>query len=43
MNIFAVDPMAKVTKGVPESRNITPLKDVTAQVFIWQAEKILIC
>jgi dipeptidyl aminopeptidase/acylaminoacyl peptidase len=34
MNIFAVDPMAKVTSGVPESRNITPLKDVTAQIYM---------
>ncbi|WPO93122.1 S9 family peptidase [Chryseobacterium sp. HR92] len=34
MNIFAVDPMAKVTTGVPESRNITPLKDVTAQIYM---------
>ncbi|MDR6370203.1 dipeptidyl aminopeptidase/acylaminoacyl peptidase [Chryseobacterium bernardetii] len=34
MNIFAVDPMAKVAKGVPESRNITPLKDVTAQIYM---------
>ncbi|MDR4950659.1 alpha/beta fold hydrolase [Chryseobacterium sp. ES2] len=34
MNIFAVDPMAKVTKGVPESRNITPLKDVTASIYL---------
>ncbi|MBL1220949.1 alpha/beta fold hydrolase [Chryseobacterium sp. L7] len=32
MNIFAVDPMAKADKGVPESRNLTPLKDVTAQI-----------
>ncbi|WP_426482697.1 S9 family peptidase [Chryseobacterium sp. R2ACT005] len=34
MNIFAVDPMAKITTGVPESRNITPLKDVTAQIYM---------
>lgn len=34
MNIFAVDPMAKVTTGVPESRNITPLKEVTAQIYM---------
>ncbi|KPE50842.1 alpha/beta hydrolase family protein [Chryseobacterium indologenes] len=34
MNIFAVDPMAKVTSGVPEARNITPLKDITAQIYM---------
>ncbi|MBB6330366.1 dipeptidyl aminopeptidase/acylaminoacyl peptidase [Chryseobacterium sediminis] len=34
MNIFAVDPMAKVTSGVPESRNLTPLKEVTAQIYM---------
>ncbi|TZF98709.1 S9 family peptidase (plasmid) [Chryseobacterium panacisoli] len=34
MNIFAVDPMAKVTTGVPESRNLTPLKEVTAQIYM---------
>ncbi|MFS4428029.1 S9 family peptidase [Chryseobacterium sp. S90] len=34
MNIFAVDPMAKVTTGIPESRNITPLKEVTAQIYM---------
>lgn len=34
MNIFAVDPMAKVTTGVPESRNITPLKEITAQIYM---------
>ncbi len=34
MNIFAVDPMAKATNGVPASRNITPLKDVTAQIYM---------
>ncbi len=34
MNIFAVDPMAKVTGGVPEARNITPLKDITAQIYM---------
>lgn len=32
MNIFAVDPMAKADKGVPESRNLTPLNEVTAQI-----------
>lgn len=32
MNIFAVDPTANVAKGVPESRNLTPLKEVTAQI-----------
>ena len=34
MNIFAVDPMAKATKGVPESRNITPLQEVAAQIYM---------
>jgi len=34
MNIFAVDPMAKVTTGAPESRNLTPLKEVTAQIYM---------
>lgn len=34
MNIFAVDPMAKVATGVPESRNLTPLKEVTAQIYM---------
>lgn len=33
INIFAVDPKAAPTAdGVPESRNLTPLKDVTAQI-----------
>ncbi|MEE6128406.1 S9 family peptidase [Chryseobacterium arthrosphaerae] len=34
MNIFAVDPMAKATSGVPASRNITPLKEVAAQIYM---------
>ncbi len=42
MNIFAVDPMAKATKGVPESRNITPLQEVAAQIYM-VSKKILIC
>lgn len=33
-NVFAVDPNAKVSNGVPESRNLTPLKDVAAQIFM---------
>ena len=34
MNLFAVDPNAKIEAGkeTPESRNLTPLKDVTAQM-----------
>lgn len=34
MNLFAVDPNAAVASGqeVPESRNLTPMKDVTAQM-----------
>ncbi len=33
INVFAVDPLAKVTAGtIPESRNLTPLKEVTAQI-----------
>jgi dipeptidyl aminopeptidase/acylaminoacyl peptidase len=35
MNLFAVDPTAAAADGteVPESRNLTPLDDVTAQIF----------
>ncbi|MBK6364830.1 MAG: prolyl oligopeptidase family serine peptidase [Saprospiraceae bacterium] len=35
INIFAVDPMASANAetGVPESRNLTPLKEVTAQIY----------
>lgn len=33
-NVFAVDPKAKASNGVPESRNLTPLKDVAAQIFM---------
>lgn len=33
-NVFAVNPMAKATKGVPESRNLTPLKEVAAQIYM---------
>ena len=35
MNLFAVDPNAKPAEGeaTPESRNLTPLKDVTAQIM----------
>lgn len=32
INIFAVDPMSRVASGVPESRNLTPLKEVTAGI-----------
>lgn len=35
MNIFAVDPQAPATEeGVPESKNLTPLKEVAAQIFM---------
>lgn len=34
INVFVVDPLAKPAKGVPESRNLTPLKDVTAQIYM---------
>ncbi|WP_300687391.1 S9 family peptidase [Chryseobacterium sp.] len=34
MNVFAVDPMAKATNGVPASRNITPLKEVAVQIYL---------
>lgn len=34
INVFAVDPnAAAATGGVPESRNLTPLKDVSAQIY----------
>lgn len=35
INIFAVDPMATANAetGVPESRNLTPLNEVTAQIY----------
>lgn len=35
MNLFAVDPNAKPTSGkeTPESRNLTPLKEVTARIM----------
>jgi dipeptidyl aminopeptidase/acylaminoacyl peptidase len=33
-NVFAVNPMAESKNGVPESRNLTPLKDVAAQIFM---------
>lgn len=34
MNIFAVDPMAEVKDGeLPESRNLTPMDEVTAQIY----------
>lgn len=32
MNVFAVDPSIEVEGGVPESRNLTPMEDVTAQI-----------
>jgi dipeptidyl aminopeptidase/acylaminoacyl peptidase len=35
MNIFAVDPQAEAKDGgVPESKNLTPLKDVAAQIIM---------
>lgn len=34
MNIFAVDPIAKAATGVPASRNITPLKEIAAQIYM---------
>lgn len=35
INVFAVNPLAKAEKGkVPESRNLTPLEEVTAQIFM---------
>jgi dipeptidyl aminopeptidase/acylaminoacyl peptidase len=35
VNVFAVNPMDNATAGkVPESRNLTPLKEVTAQINI---------
>lgn len=34
MNVFAVDPMATAPAGqVPPSRNLTPLEEVTAQIY----------
>jgi dipeptidyl aminopeptidase/acylaminoacyl peptidase len=32
LNVFAVDPKAAAPDKIPESRNLTPLKDVTAQL-----------
>jgi hypothetical protein len=35
MNIFAVDPTASPAEGgVPESKNLTPLKEVAAQIYM---------
>lgn len=34
INVFAVDPKAKASKGVPASRNLTPLKEVAAQIVM---------
>jgi dipeptidyl aminopeptidase/acylaminoacyl peptidase len=35
VNVFSVKPSAKAPAGkVPESRNLTPLKDVTVQIFM---------
>jgi dipeptidyl aminopeptidase/acylaminoacyl peptidase len=41
MNLFAVDPSAVAANGqeVPDSRNLTPLKDVTAQIVHASKEK----
>jgi dipeptidyl aminopeptidase/acylaminoacyl peptidase len=33
MNVWAVNPAEKVENGVPESRNLTPLEEVTAQIY----------
>lgn len=34
INIFAVDPSAKAAEGsVPEARNLTPMEEVTAQIY----------
>lgn len=32
-NIFAVDPMSLPANGIPESRNLTPLKDVAVEIL----------
>lgn len=34
MNIFSVDPSAKAEGEVPPSKNLTPLKEVTAQIYM---------
>ncbi len=34
MNIFAVDPSKATKETIPESRNLTPLKEVTAQIYM---------
>lgn len=34
LNIYAVDPIAGSAGSVPESRNLTPLKDIAAQIFM---------
>ncbi|MDD3458934.1 MAG: S9 family peptidase, partial [Weeksellaceae bacterium] len=34
INIFAVDPMSTPANGVPESRNLTPMNEVTAQIYM---------
>eukprot|EP01132_Coremiostelium_polycephalum_P022759 gene22759-27041_t len=34
LNIYAVDPIAASAGGVPESRNLTPLKDIAAEIFM---------
>jgi dipeptidyl aminopeptidase/acylaminoacyl peptidase len=34
INIFAVDPMSTPANGVPESRNLTPMDEVTAQIYM---------
>jgi len=33
INVFAVDPKASAINGVPESRNLTPKDEVTAQIY----------
>lgn len=33
INVFAVDPKSEAVNGVPESRNLTPKDEVTAQIY----------
>lgn len=39
MNVFAVNPLPSSNKGIPESRNLTPLKEVTAQIHVVSKNK----
>lgn len=34
INVFAVDPTAKAAKGVPASRNLTPMDNVRADIYM---------